>query len=121
MKKSMARIAKIAAITIVIFCAASCASTKKMYSWYSYQSDYYHFLKNADENSYNKLIKTYDKIIQNQKEVRGVVPPGIYADYGYLLMEKGKEAEAKEMFAKEIELYPESAVFIGSILKRFEK
>ena len=32
-------------------------------------------------------------------------------------MEKGKTAEAKEMFAKEIELYPESEVFIGSILK----
>lgn len=121
MKKSMERIAKIAVVSLFALFVVSCASTKKLYSWYDYQKDYYHYLKNADQESYDKLIKTYDKIIAEQKEIRGIVPPGIYADYGYLLMEKGKTAEAKEMFAKEIELYPESEVFIGSILKRLEK
>ena len=66
-------------------------------------------------------LHSYEKIIAEQKESRGVVPPGIYADYGYLLMENGKASEAKAMFAKEIELYPESEVFIGSIMKRFGK
>lgn len=121
MKKSMVRIARLAVIFMFALLVVSCASTKKLYSWYDYQEDYYHYLKNADGESYDKLIATYDKIIAEQKETRGVVPPGIYADYGYLLMEKGKTAEAKAMFAKEIELYPESEVFIGSILKRFEK
>ena len=121
MKKSVVRIVKIAAVSAFALFTISCASNKQLYSWYDYQEDYYHYLKNADEKSLDKLIKTYDKIIAEQKATRGVVPPGIYADYGYLLMEKGKNAEAKEMFAKEIELYPESEVFIGSILKRFAK
>ena len=121
MKKSVVRIAKIAVISMFALFAISCTSTKKLYTWYDYQEDYYNYLKNADGESLEKLLATYDKIIEEQKDTRGVVPPGIYADYGYLLMEKGKTAEAKAMFAKEIELYPESEVFIGSILKRFAK
>ena len=31
------------------------------------------------------------------------------------------KAEAKEMFAKELELYPESEIFVKSLLKRLEK
>lgn len=121
MKKSLAGIAKAAIISFIALLAVSCTTTKKLYSWYDYQEDYYHYLKNADKESMEELIATYDKIIAEQKETRGVVPPGIYADYGYLLMENGKASEAKAMFAKEIELYPESEVFIGSIMKRFEK
>ena len=121
MKKSVAGFVKVAVISFIALLAISCTSTQKLYSWYDYQEDYYHYLKNSDDESYEKLVKTYDKIIAEQKALRGTVPPGIYADYGYLLMEKGKNSEAKAMFAKEIELYPESEVFIASILKRFGK
>ena len=64
------------------------------------------------------LIKTYDMIISKQTESRGIVPPGIYADYGYLLLQSGKTKEGKAMLEKEVELYPESAVFVNSLLKR---
>jgi len=120
MKKSLVKAVKVVCITALVFLAASCGSTK-LYSWYDYQEDYYHYLKNADKESLDDLIKTYQKIIEKQKETRGVVPPGIYADYGWMLLEAGKTSEAKEMLAKEIELYPESEVFVSSILKRVEK
>ena len=121
MKKSLSSFVKAAVISIIALFTISCTSTTKLYSWHNYQEDYYHYLKNADKESLDTLIATYEKIINEQKESRGVVPPGIYADYGYLLMENGKASEAKAMFAKEIELYPESEVFNGSIMKRFEK
>ena len=120
MKKSLVKAVKLAAVSAFALCAISCGSTK-LYSWYDYQEDYYHYLKNSDEKSLAELTKTYQKIIEKQKETRGTVPPGIYADYGWLLLEAGKTAEAKEMLAKEVELYPESEVFVGSILKRLEK
>jgi len=120
MKKTLIKIVKISVVAITVLFTMSCASTTKLYSWHDYQKDYYNFLKKADKNSLEKLTKTYEKIIAEQKETRGIVPPGIYADYGYLLMENGKPAEAKSMLAKEMELYPESEVFIKSILKRFE-
>ena len=106
MKKSFVNIVKMAAISGIALLAMSCGSTQ-LYSWYDYQED--------------ELAKTYQKIIEKQKATRGVVPPGIYADYGWLLLQAGKNAEGKEMLAKEIELYPESKVFVGSILKRYAK
>jgi hypothetical protein len=120
MKKSLLGFVKISALAGLALLAVSCQSTH-LYSWYNYQSDYYHYLKNGDEDSLDKLIKTYEKIIAKQTAERKIVPPGIYADYGYALLEKGKAKEAKAMFAKEIELYPESEPFISAILKRFEK
>ena len=96
---------------------ASCKSTQL----YNYQDDYYSYVKNADDKSLECLIKTYERIINKQDKDRGVVPPGIYADYGWLLANSGKLSEAKEMFAKELELYPESEIFVKSLLKRLEK
>lgn len=99
---------------------ASCKSTQ-LYNWHNYQDNYYSYVKNADDKSLFALIKTYERILNKQDKVRGVVPPGIYADYGWLLANSGKLSEAKEMFAKELELYPESEIFVKSLLKRLEK
>ena len=120
MKKSFVNMVKLSALACISLLALSCGSTK-LYSWYDYQEDYYHYLKNADEKSFDELAKTYQKIIEKQKATRGIVPPGIYADYGWMLLQGGKVSEGKEMLAKEIELYPESKVFVGSILKRYAK
>lgn len=120
MKKSLVNAVKICVASAFVMLTMSCAATQ-LYSWYDYQDDYYHYLKNADEDSQKELAKTYEEIINKQREIRGVVPPGIYADYGWLLLEQNKVEEGKAMLAKEVELYPESAVFVGSILKRFEK
>lgn len=120
MKKSLVNVVKIAAVSALALFAMSCGSTR-LYSWYDYQADYYHYLKNADADSQKKLAETYQKIIEKQKESRGIVPPGIYADYGWMLLQEGKTEEGKAMLAKEVELYPESEVFVGSILKRYAK
>ncbi|WP_294427446.1 DUF4810 domain-containing protein [uncultured Treponema sp.] len=118
MKKSLVNAIKIAVISSIALLAISCSSTE-LYSWYNYQSDYYHYLKNADEKSQERLLQTYQVIITKQKDIRGVVPPGIYADYGWLLLQNGKAEEGKAMLMKEIELYPESEVFVGTLLKRY--
>ncbi|MCR4822641.1 MAG: DUF4810 domain-containing protein [Treponema sp.] len=99
-----------------IFACVSCASSQ--YAWYDYQENYYNYVKKADEGSEKKLVKSYKKMIKSPGGQRGLVPPGIYADYGWYLLERGKTAEAKECFLKEIEYYPESSTFISSILKR---
>ncbi len=119
MKKSKRKLGVAFGAVLAAMLISSCASTK-LYSWYDYQEDYYHYVKTNDKKNLDKLIKTYEKVIAKQKESRGVVPPGIYADYGYILIENGKTAEGKEMLAKEVELYPESKVFVGSILKRIK-
>lgn len=115
MKKTILTILAAIALT-------ACGSVQKpLYSWDKYNASSYAYLKNSDEKSTQALIETYQKIIEKQTGSRGVVPPGIYADYGFILLQADKTTEGKDMLAKEIELYPESKVFIERILKMTAK
>lgn len=99
---------------------SSCTVQKPLYSWAKYESASYNYLKNSDEKSTQALIENYQKIIENQTGTRKVTPPGVYADYGYVLLQTGKTAEGKALLIKETELYPESKIFIDRILKMLE-
>jgi hypothetical protein len=101
---------------------ASCApTTKPLYTWGQYEDASYAYLKKNDEKTTQQLIATYQKLIDEQDGSRKVTPPGIYADYGFILIQTGKTKEGKALLEKEIALYPESKVFIERILKLIEK
>ena len=112
---------KIIIISTIALLLASCTTQKTLYSWGKYEITSYNYLKNSDEKATQELIKTYQQIIEKQKGTRKVVPPGIYADYGFILLQANKTKEAKTMFLKEIDLYPESKIFITRILKLIEE
>ncbi len=106
---------------LVVLFFSSCVSTQTLYSWENYEKASYKYLKNSDEKSTQELIANYEKIIKKQTGTRGVVPPGVYADYGFILLQANKTDQGKAMLAKEMELYPESKVFIERILKMLEQ
>ena len=112
---------KILFLLIPVILLASCTSTKPLYSWNKYDISSYNYLKNNDEKSTQELIKNYEAIIAKQKGSRLVVPPGIYADYGFILLQSGKNEEGNAMLEKEIALYPESKIFIDRISKMQKK
>lgn len=116
---------KLSIILISIVIIISCATP--LYNWENYEKTSYLYLKNADSTSIQGILETYQKIIDNPKKSvggvtpsRGVVPPGIYADYGFVLLQEGKTEKGKTMLLKEIESYPESKVFIEKILEMVE-
>jgi hypothetical protein len=111
---------KNALIIVTVLLIASCSTQKPLYTWGNYESTSYNYLKNSDEKSTQELIENYQKIIEIQKGTRGVIPPGVCADYGFLLLQEGKTEEGKKMLMKEIALYPESKIFIERILKMTE-
>jgi hypothetical protein len=100
---------------------AGCAPQTTLYNWGKYQEASYAYIKNNTDDDLEKLLKEYQYIIDNQKAGRKSVPPGIYADYGYLLVKQGKTKEGIEMMKMEVSLYPESAAFIERIIKRLEQ
>lgn len=108
-------------ILFSVILLTSCSLQKPLYTWSNYPITSYNYLKNSDDKSTQELIKTYQIIIEKQKGSREVVPPGIYADYGFILLQANKTAEGKAMLLNEIALYPESKVFIERILKMTEK
>ncbi len=100
---------------------ASCSSTKPLYSWYNYERATYQYSKKNTEELQLKLLKEYERIIHHQKGSRGMVPPGMYAEYGYLLCKMGNPTEGLLFLKEEIKAYPESEQYISRIIKQLEQ
>ena len=115
---------KAVAVLALVFLAAAVSPSLCMaaglYNWSGYQKNAYKYFKKADLGSLQNLLKSYDQIIEKQNGSRETVPPGIYGDYGWLLIKTGRTEEGKALLRKEMELYPESSTLIMRILKRFE-
>lgn len=141
----------IVAILLLSVIITACSTTYSyLYNWGSRQNgvtEYEHLAyRNYDKTTPEticKLIVLYDKLISNPGGQRNLPPPGICAEYGYLLLQpevmqtfldnatpgqlsifQGENIPSffkeygQRMFQKEIEYYPESAVFIGPLLKK---
>lgn len=154
----------------VVLC--SCQSyVPPLYYWAEYENNYYDYYKKQTPESYYHLYESYTAMVNFPEAVnnpstgkylskmasRKTVPPGICAEYGYMLLSPDTPSILKEyysnpknfpkkvrnimegtdwdkvfapellrergiqMFQKEIELYPESAVFLEPIIKKFSQ
>ena len=93
-------------LSLLIF--SGCGPQKKYY-WGEYENDLYNYYKSPqtpeDQNSYMMQLST---LIANAQASKGLVPPGIYAEYGYALFKTSKYPGAIENFEKEKSAWPES-------------
>ena len=136
-------------LSLVLLCSA-CTSTR-LYYWGSngettlYEElAYQHYDKQTPE-SICKLVCLYEDMTLNPGGTRMAIPPGICAEYGFLLLQPetanifatNATKRQKKMFSssnysvlfaekgiqmleKEMTLYPESATFITPLLKKFK-
>lgn len=126
MKKIKRKFSVVIVLTSLFLLCTSCStmqiSRSSLYKWYSYsQSTYVYIDDGYSEKSQDKLCKMYEKLISDPSGTRGVVPPGIYADYAYLLLQEGRKEEALTAFDKEMALYPESKIYLLKIIKGLSK
>ena len=106
---------------IVAITLGSCSTTKNLYSWYDYEDTTYQYHKKQTEELKIKVLQEYQKLSEKQKGMRGVAPPGLSAEYGYMLYMSGKQKEGLDLLRMEIKLYPESEKYISRIIKQLEK
>lgn len=144
---------RISVLILTILTITSCGFTSSLYYWGGEKNDatiyenltYHHYDKQTPE-SICSLICMYEDIVTYPGGTRRVPPPGICAEYGYLLLNPENAAifaehattgqkrnfassdysslfseKGKEMLQKEIELYPESATFIAPLIERLCK
>lgn len=141
---------KVVLLIIAVVLLSSCGVTNSLYYWGGQTSDTTAY-ESLAYNSYDKqtpkslcaLVCVYEKMVTNPGGTRQVPPPGICAEYGYMLL-KPETAETflnnatasqkrmfegtdysvifrergEEMLKKEIEYYPESAKFIEPLIKK---
>lgn len=107
--------------TICVMALASCQTQNSLYSWYDLEDATYMYTKRGTEETLTKAMVQYEKVIASQKGIRKIVPPGVNAEYGYLLYKAGKKEEGLTLLRAEIKAYPESETFISRIIKQLEK
>lgn len=143
----MKTISSLVIISSLILMFSSC-STTSMYYWgpvsisdntTGYEKSIYNYFKYQSPESVCNMIETYRDIMIECEANERMIPPGVCADFGYILLnpenatyfdEYATKSQkrlmdgivfseyGKELLEKEIELYPESRQFIEPILKR---
>jgi hypothetical protein len=109
------------AITLAAALAAlaGCVPQGQLYHWNGYDDALYRHYKNPqDREAWIGRLRT----TIGEAENRGLkVPPGIYAEYGYALLEEGRTQDAVRYFRREQEKWPESRVFMEKMIRNAER
>src|SRR5512145_1362778 len=96
------------------FLAAACGP-KTLYSWRGYDDTLYAHYKSPQDHA--RHVERMQKIV-TETEAAGVkMPPGVYAEYGYALLEEGRFGESATYFGKEKESWPESTVIMEKMIR----
>jgi hypothetical protein len=99
----------ITVFSLLIGCATS---NKQLYSWGDYPYTLYNYKKYPCEETLQQHKEVLLHIIESSEKNGLKVPPGVFCEYGYILLKEGNEVEALQYFAMEEKAYPESKVFI---------
>jgi hypothetical protein len=93
-----------------------CVTTDKYkYNWGKYDPSLYDYYK--DPTKLGELNASLSAIVNAAETNKAAVPPGIYAEYGYLQLQQGNNAQAIALFKQEEALWPESKVFMDNMIK----
>lgn len=93
------------------------ACTTDRYYWGEYENQLYDFYKHPDKM--DSLLIALETVIEHGEQ-SGHIPPGIYAEYGYLMLVKGDTDKALKSFQREKEIWPESAYFMDVMIRNTE-
>ena len=88
-----------------------CQTSQSLYHWGGYEQSLYEYYKAPAEQE--ALAERLLALIENES---ARIPPGIYAEYGTLLLRQGKTDEAIVYFKKEKEQWPESQILMDSMI-----
>jgi hypothetical protein len=94
---------------------AGCVTNHQRYGWGDYDPSLYAYYKDPAKEA--ALAESLDAIISTADSHHALVPPGIYAEYGYLQLQQGKSSAAVDLFKQEESHWPESKIFMDRMIK----
>jgi hypothetical protein len=96
------------------FLCLGCASTDK-YHWGNYEKSLLNYYK--DPTQLAQFEAELLKVIQSSEKKGKQVPPGIYAELGFIFLQRNQSQQATEFFHQESSRWPESKFFMDSMIQ----
>jgi len=113
----IARIKYVVPLFVVVI-LAGCGGANTRYAWNNYDAQLYeHYKEPAQKEEFILALK--EIIVDAESENK--VPPGIYAEYGFLMYEKGDIAQAVLYYQKEADKWPESKFLMAKMIANTQK
>jgi hypothetical protein len=100
-------VSKALVIVLPMIFLTGCVET--LFHWGEYENSLIERYVDKDITQTEAHLK---ELITEAESTQKRVPPGIYADYGFMLYKRGDKSSAIDYFEKEKKLYPESSFFI---------
>ncbi|GGH60912.1 lipoprotein [Comamonas phosphati] len=110
----------LAAVMFVGLVSGCAAPNKGLYSWNSYQTEVYSYLK-SDAPSVDEQILSLEKGVQQTAAQGAHLPPGYSAHLGLLYLNTGRTDQAIAAWEQEKKEFPESAQYIDYLINNMKK
>lgn len=106
---------KTAFIVVLAIFLSGCAGPPRMYYWGNYSDSLYQTKKHPSDESILSHQQVLEKILEESGKSNIRVPPGVYAELGYIYFRQNKKDLAIRNFKIEKALYPESALLMDRL------
>ena len=100
---------------------AGCAQNKPLYYYGDYSETLYACKKSPSAESLAEHQQILEEIINESQKRNLRVPPGVYAELGYLYGAQNNTDKAIELFQMEKLTYPESAILMDRLIQQAVK
>lgn len=119
----MNRIISICATIIIasLLCFGCATQKQPMYYWGNYSQSLYDSKKKPGRESLLAHRAALEHIAEESKNRNLRVPPGVYAELGYIYNLENNFKEAIKLFDLEKRVYPESTVFMDRLIQQADK
>ncbi|MBU2226543.1 MAG: DUF4810 domain-containing protein [Proteobacteria bacterium] len=105
---------KIGCIVALAIFLSGCAA-QRMYYWGDYSNTLYQSKKHPSDQSNLGHQQALENIIEESGKNNLRIPPGVYAELGYVYFRQNKKDLAIQNFKMEKQLYPESTLLMDRL------
>lgn len=117
MKKTTLIFTATALLSVLSGCAHQ---PQTIYSWGGYEDQIYAMYGDPGKSSPEEQLLKLEADYEKAKAANKPVPPGYHAHLGYLYFQTGNLAKARLAFESEKALFPESTVYMNSLISRIK-
>jgi hypothetical protein len=117
---------RIAILILGLMLMLQACAQQPLYVWNNYEDELYRYYQDPEKlaelmAALQTTIADNEQASQSTGTVAGTatqrrMPPGLYAEYGYLLLISNRQPEAKGYFQKEKDTWPESTVLMDRMI-----